>query len=259
MGRNAVTRLSRSAHERLRTIVRSIPRIIDERRNPRQICRELLWHRAPEPLLCGLRVLTKTAPRALKSGRVELVGSREHLLPGDALAGLPAGLVAVRDSVDYIDSLALMRESDLLLVLDATGDRSMFLPSKLVEYLGARRPIVALTPERPAAALARRAGGLHADPSDPTASARVIGEAIATVRRDARSHRPPDEVVEEYAERRSRVAFESWSRPSEQRRPYDGHLIQIVSEVGTQQREQSPPSAAPGSVRGHARGRAPRG
>jgi hypothetical protein len=44
-----------------------------------------------------------------------------------------------------------MVASDALLVVDAPGAHSLFLPSKVVDYLGARRPIFGITPEGPTA------------------------------------------------------------------------------------------------------------
>jgi glycosyltransferase involved in cell wall biosynthesis len=156
-------------------------------------------HRGPEPLFRALRALADAEPHALADVRVELVGNRDEPLADDALAGLPPRLVELRDPVDYVDSLALMRDSDLLLVLDAPGDRSPFLPSKLVDYLGAGRPIVALTPEGPAAALVRRAGGWHADPSDTQAVAHALGAALTSVRRGGPDAFGADHVADEYA------------------------------------------------------------
>ena len=135
--------------------------------------------RGPAHLLDALRALDKTE---LDGVHVELIGPHEHDLLPDALRGLPDGLVSVRDPVPYLESLELMRASDLLLVLDAPADRSVFLPSKLVDYLGARRPIVALTPPGTAASLVEHYGGWTADPTDAHASAAGLRAALAAAR-----------------------------------------------------------------------------
>lgn len=49
--------------------------------------------------------------------------------------------------VSYIESLQIMEKVDLLLLIDANIKESIFLPSKLVDYLGSKKPIIAITPE----------------------------------------------------------------------------------------------------------------
>ena len=57
---------------------------------------------------------------------------------------LPPGLVTVRPRVPYDESLRLTRDADALLVVDApSAEPSVFLPSKLVEYIGAQASGVA--------------------------------------------------------------------------------------------------------------------
>lgn len=55
-------------------------------------------------------------------------------------------VVTFRPRVSYLESVAAMRDSDVLLLIDAPADINVFFPSKLVDYLMARRPILALTP-----------------------------------------------------------------------------------------------------------------
>jgi glycosyltransferase involved in cell wall biosynthesis len=152
-------------------------------------------HRGPGPLYAALEALLARDAAALDGVTVEFVGGREH--PLEVPDTLPAGLVRLRDSVDYVDSLALMRASDVLLVLDAPGTRSVFLPSKLIDYLGARRPILALTPPGAAAELVGEAGGWVADPGDPQAGADAIAAALTAVRAGT-APSAPDELLARY-------------------------------------------------------------
>jgi hypothetical protein len=138
-------------------------------------------HRTPAPLFGALRELLRREPEALRDARVELIGSWEHPPAGDP-AELPAGTVTIRPAVSYSESLRLMRSAGLLLLLDAPDDRGLFFPSKLVDYIGARRPIAALSPPGPAARLVGRIGGFTADPRDREAAADTLAEAIATAR-----------------------------------------------------------------------------
>jgi Glycosyl transferase 4-like domain len=51
--------------------------------------------------------------------------------------------------VPYLESLALMHQHDALLLIDAPlrdQSESVFLPSKLVDYVGSGKPVIALTP-----------------------------------------------------------------------------------------------------------------
>lgn len=56
------------------------------------------------------------------------------------------GCVKICEQVPYHKSLALMSESDVLLVVDAPLENSPFFPSKLADYIGANKTIMALTP-----------------------------------------------------------------------------------------------------------------
>lgn len=125
--------------------------------------------RTPRPLVAGLERLD---PGLLDRLSIEIVGTVEAgLLEGSQL---PDGVVTVIPPVDYVPSLGAMVDADGLLVVDAPAAASPFLPSKLVDYVGAGHPIASLTPPGPAADLTRRLGGALADPSDPDACAAAI-------------------------------------------------------------------------------------
>jgi len=139
--------------------------------------------RTPIPLFRGLRRLASRRPDALKDWRFELVGriAARHLWH-PARQALPDGLVNVVPTVPYTRSLALMAESDLLLVIDAPDDLSVFLPSKLVEYLGAGVPVMGIVPPGASASLIAKLGGVIADPRDPKAIALELERAMELAR-----------------------------------------------------------------------------
>ena len=120
--------------------------------------------RSPRPLLEALRLLRETNPACADSIKIELIG---RFRPDDAeyCRELVKYLdnVHLLDHVEYLQALKLMVESDVLLVIDAPTDVSPFLPSKLIEYIGANRPILGLTSPGPSRKLVERAGGLVAD------------------------------------------------------------------------------------------------
>ena len=148
---------------------------------PRLLLRHLgnlYGDRSAGPLLAGLAELARLRPGVLARMRIELIGHCERApetFPD--YQSLPVGTIVARPPVSYREALAAMREADLLLVLDAPGQSSPFLPSKLVEYFGAGAPIAALTPPGTSARLLREAGGWVADPGDPEGVARMLVQA----------------------------------------------------------------------------------
>src|SRR6185312_7698921 len=80
---------------------------------------------------------------------------------------LPPDLLKLCDPVSYEESLRLMCTADALLIIDAPFEHNVFFPSKLVEYLWARRPILALTPPGTSADIVTAAGGMATSPMTP--------------------------------------------------------------------------------------------
>ncbi|MDC1387058.1 hypothetical protein N8384_06660 [Candidatus Thioglobus sp.] len=77
---------------------------------------------------------------------------------------LPNGLIEVLPPISYIDSLIMMSKSDLLLILDAQLSNSVFFPSKLVDYIGSGKPIMAITPKGSCLDIINKIGGETATP-----------------------------------------------------------------------------------------------
>ena len=144
---------------------------------------DLYTPRSPEPLFRAIAQMLDE-PSFLKSDvRFEIIGKTYQLnLDEMGLNALPEGIVTLQPSVKYLDSLALMTNSDGLLVIDAPADISVFLPSKLIDYVGAGRPIFGITPRGTAAELIGRLGGWVADPTDVPAIAASLKSFIAFLR-----------------------------------------------------------------------------
>jgi glycosyltransferase involved in cell wall biosynthesis len=139
---------------------------------------ELYQNRTPKPLFDALYQLLQTDADLVNRFRFEMIGDVHQLdLGALGLSKLPEGLVVFRPRVGYAESCSLMASATGLMVIDApvgVGKRSVFLPSKLIEYLGAGRPIIGLTPQGTAANLIQRLGGWIADPEDSDELARVM-------------------------------------------------------------------------------------
>ncbi|MCC7306946.1 MAG: hypothetical protein IT173_05230 [Acidobacteria bacterium] len=148
--------------------------------------------RSPQPLIAGLTELYRTDPASIENVRFELIG------PGNAdqvktmAASLPAGCVAVRSRVGYQESLALMTSSDGLLIIDAPADISVFLPSKLIDYIGADKPIFGITPKGTAADLITELGGSVANPAQTQQISAGLSQFIQELqsRRSGQFNRP---------------------------------------------------------------------
>jgi len=123
-------------------------------------------------------------------------------------------VVHVHPMIPYLDSLALMRQNDLLLSIDAKlteTSESVFLPSKVVDYLGSGRPIMAVSPVPGCTArVLTETGGLVCNVADED-------EIEATLSRLVECGPPPpaDETVVH------RYHYKEVSR----------RLLQIVSEI----------------------------
>jgi hypothetical protein len=139
--------------------------------------------RTPRPLFAALAEIQREQPEVLKGVVFEFVGSMCDLdLASMGLNDLPAGLVRLTPTVSNLESLKLMTGADALMVIDAPAERSVFLPSKLVDYLGAAKPILGITPPGTAEKLISSLGGKTADPSNIEAVKRAILATIEMIR-----------------------------------------------------------------------------
>ena len=151
--------------------------------------------RGPVSLLEAIARLRVSDAGILDDVRFELIGRVEadHV---DSMRRTGVDKwVTVRPGVGYQDSLREMTGADVLLLVEAPAVVNLFLPSKLIDYLGAGRPIVALTPARgPAARLLAGTGDRVVSPDDVAGIAEALREAIQEFRRGspARVVRSPE-------------------------------------------------------------------
>jgi glycosyltransferase involved in cell wall biosynthesis len=101
---------------------------------------------SPESFLRALAGLVARRPEVGRKLRVQLVGPGAARTAARVRAlGLDA-VVDVREPVPHAEAVRLQRAAHaLLLFLTVPSDRSTFVPSKLFEYVAARRPIFAVT------------------------------------------------------------------------------------------------------------------
>ena len=128
-------------------------RFYEDLRTPASMLQALARINAREPLADALDV-TFVGPH------VTSFASEAARLGVDAL-------VHFRDRVPPAEAAAIANAADALLVIDAPADGpSPFLPSKLVEYLPLRKPILGITPAGAAAELLERLVCRTAPPDD---------------------------------------------------------------------------------------------
>jgi len=139
--------------------------------------------RTPKPLFETLKYILSSNPDCLSNVCFELIGAINPLSRyKKRFASLPKGLVSIKSSIPYHESLKQMISADGLLIIDAPAKISVFLPSKLIDYIGARRPILGFTPAGTSSRLIQNLGGWVADPNDATAMAEKLGSFLSFLR-----------------------------------------------------------------------------
>jgi hypothetical protein len=160
-------------------------------------------HRTPQALFSALASIQASNPQILDQLVIDLVGNiPQRMLRSKEYRNIPEGLINLISTVSYKESLELMRTSEILIIIDAPADLSVFLPSKLVDYLTYDRPIIGFTPEGASLDLITKCGGYCADPTDSRAGADVLERAILLAKeRRENSHKgwAPTEVRDFYS------------------------------------------------------------
>ena len=123
--------------------------------------------RTPETFLKAFKLLADEQPSLIQNVKVEFWGKWVGKPnPNDKIDKDLRRNVSFCRPVSYVESLELMSQSDFLLLIDAPSEKSIFFPSKLVDYVGVEKPIFALTPEGTAAKIIKEYGGVVVDPKN---------------------------------------------------------------------------------------------
>lgn len=107
------------------------------------------YKRTSEPFMLGAQRLLQRHPELKGQFALEFYGANDRYIKSAAEYGLE-NIVSFEGNVSYLDSLAVMTEADCLLLRDADfSDQDLkntpFYPGKLADYMGAKKPIVAVT------------------------------------------------------------------------------------------------------------------
>jgi glycosyltransferase involved in cell wall biosynthesis len=159
----------------------SAPRPADNRRPLRLVFAGRFYAgiRTPTPLLRALARLNARDPLA---GQLEVlfIGPHVQQYERDAAVLGVDSLVQFRGRVPPAEAARAAADADVLLVIDAPSDGpSVFLPSKLIDYLPFKKPILGVTPASGASArLLRRLGCPVAPPDDVDAIAAALAGLV---------------------------------------------------------------------------------
>ncbi len=139
----------------------------------------LYGRRSPEPLFLAHNDLLRRRTKLRGELIVELIGTvPPEMLQTPAAQSLPPGIIKAVPSVSYLESLDKMYDADILLLIEANATRSLFLPSKLSDYVGARTPIVAIVPPGGSEDTLKTLKCWHARPEDIDEIARAVEAAV---------------------------------------------------------------------------------
>jgi glycosyltransferase involved in cell wall biosynthesis len=98
--------------------------------------------------------------------------------------------------IPYLDSLQEMENSDVLLIVESKYDRGLFLPSKLIDYLGSNRPLLGIVnPNSTSAKIINDAGGIVADINNVEDIYRSIVELIHAKKQNRMEKYYPNDII----------------------------------------------------------------
>jgi len=156
--------------------------------------------RSPICLLDAIRRLKETNHTVLEGVCFELVGGAEDGVASEVERRGLSEFVRIRPEIDFLQSLCEMKSADVLILVEAPATTNLYLPSKLIDYLGAARPILALSPSRgPAARILTDPRDRIVPPDDVVGIATAIRDFIAQSRKgELRDFRRPADLLDRF-------------------------------------------------------------
>jgi len=154
--------------------------------------------RRPDPILSALAVLEANEPSIARKLRVEFIGAKLDEKALRDIQKLKSVSIKVLPSVSFRESLGLMQNADLLLIIDAPMEMSPFLPSKLIDYIGSNVPVLAFTPPGPSADLVKELGGWVVSPTETELGYQALKDALTVITSEGFHYSPPIRVVERF-------------------------------------------------------------
>lgn len=147
-------------------------------------CGMLTLGRSSRPFLEGLARLVRRSPAVAGDIRVVFIGARESANEAWVKRFGLQDVVSFEDYMPHTECVRRERASHILLLVKHDDERYRGLvPGKLYEYIGARRPILAVVPRGEAARLVADLGrGEVADINDPDDIANTVWKMLTLYR-----------------------------------------------------------------------------
>lgn len=121
--------------------------------------------RSIESFIRALKIIRDINPELLKKIHLRLIGNIPDNIKNMIYVYFLQDVVSLEGTVNYFDSLKIMQECDCLIHIDADfpnlKNGSIFFAAKIVDYLGAKKPILGLTNSKcPAGRIITSTGGV---------------------------------------------------------------------------------------------------
>ena len=140
--------------------------------------------RSLKPFVDAVNLLKRSGSPALDRILFRFVGNTPREISDMVLNFDLQDQIHIEGSVDYYESLGIMKASDWLIHVDAYFDElepggSIFFAGKIADYLGAEKPVLALTgKDTPACRIIEKSGGIVADSGDVIGIADTIENIV---------------------------------------------------------------------------------
>ena len=101
--------------------------------------------------------------------------------------------------MSYEQSLVYISQASVCLLVEAKMDEGIYLPSKLVDYIVSKKPILALSPEVGVVSELSRCGGImRVDADNRIAIEKAIADLYSDFRKGILMERAPDRLAKQF-------------------------------------------------------------
>ena len=137
----------------------------------------LFSRRSSKGLLSGVAQFLQAHPQARKMTRLTLVGPEDEEIQSITEQLRLKEIVSSVGLVSYEQSLEYIKSASVCILVERTMNEGIFLPSKFVDYIAARKPVLALSPSVGVIAdMIPTQGLVRVDADDHDAVAKALGD-----------------------------------------------------------------------------------